>query len=123
MKQSSFFRETTQQCSTKYIREKCQEKCRNYANRSRVFKYFKPGQLVYIRNNVIAGASGLQVRNTGPAVIEQISKNAHTAEVRDIHTHVRTKQHFAHLTPVSAIGEGLPDCWDEAVRNASQTTQ
>ncbi len=98
------------------IRDKLQQKSRDYANRSRVYKHFQPGDIVYIRNKVIAGPSGLQVKNTGPAEIEHIYPKSSTAEVRDIHTHVRTKQHFAHLVPMTAAGHALPDNWDSLIR-------
>lgn len=98
-----------------HIRQQHKARSREYANRSRIYKFFSIGDMVWIRNNVISGNSALQVRHTGPAVIEAIHGNA--ADVRDIHTNVLTKQHFANLVPVSATSMAMPDNWDELIRN------
>jgi hypothetical protein len=100
------------------IREKHQSKSRDYANRARVYKHFKVGDYVYIRNQVITGPSGLQNRNSGPAEVEKIYPKSSTADVRDCHTNMRTKQHFGNLVPVSAFSQALPMDWDEFIRSS-----
>ena len=90
---------------------------REYRNTGRTYKQFTEGQLVWISNTIIKDHSALILKRIGPAVIETINKGSSTAQVRNLATQMRTKVHFAHLTPVENETQALPYNWD---RNITQ---
>ena len=94
----------------------------NFKNQHRKEKTFRIGQLVLLRDKIIAKFSALHSPWTGPYTIVDIPEYSHTAEIESITNGTRRKTHFNNIIPFKAGSflTKLNKPWDQFLEQTKQ---